>query len=597
MGDTSKVDQAAERRNRINAALARTYNTPESQALLERLTRRHQQERQQEGQQAPARPKARRHGRHRDQGQGHVEPDGELGNQDGLAQVQADAVEAVAVDSADRLAPVADQLATESQHAEPEELPDAIVAAITASLEHLPGPTLSPSPAVTGPGTKPGTKPAERSPGLRLLNVAELDSLPDPRWLVEGILPDGLSVLFGSPGSGKSFLALSWGLHIAAGKPWFGREVETGEPGTVVYIYAEGAAGLKLRVPALMEHAGISQSEVQSFLMFPGAIALGDVKPEELDRLIGSIRSQVQANALPPVRLLVIDTLNRCLKGDENSTEDMSAFGQATDRLRRELTPSVLVVHHCGWDQTRERGSSVLRSSSDIMLSLKKEDEKTQARGRRVAKLTLSCKPKPPRDGEPFEDITLGLLPVDLRDERGNPRLDDEGCPLTSCVVVELESGSKDSPTARLAARTAGLKQRIMAYVTANPGCSKSDVSDHITGKRTSKFEAIGELVRDGVLRVENKGKLDALFIAGPAEGAAVPSARDATPDPLRDGTADQTIDQTTDLLSAEVLAILNDPPGSLVTVPGPALIGPGTVGTDPTQGPEPEELSGTDGN
>ena len=40
-----------------------------------------------------------------------------------------------------------------------------------------------------------------------LLTTDELEALPDPEWLIEGILPSGgLGVLYGQPGAGKSFL-------------------------------------------------------------------------------------------------------------------------------------------------------------------------------------------------------------------------------------------------------------------------------------------------------------------------------------------------------------------------------------------------------
>jgi hypothetical protein len=56
--------------------------------------------------------------------------------------------------------------------------------------------------------------------GLRLLTADELDGLPDPRWLVDGILPErAIAVLYGQPGIGKSFLALDWAFSIAAGRP------------------------------------------------------------------------------------------------------------------------------------------------------------------------------------------------------------------------------------------------------------------------------------------------------------------------------------------------------------------------------------------
>ncbi|WP_426765441.1 AAA family ATPase, partial [Pseudomonas aeruginosa] len=56
--------------------------------------------------------------------------------------------------------------------------------------------------------------------------------------LVRGILGEGgLSVLYGAPGAGKSFLALDLGYAVATGQPWMGRDTRQGP---VIYAAGEG---------------------------------------------------------------------------------------------------------------------------------------------------------------------------------------------------------------------------------------------------------------------------------------------------------------------------------------------------------------------
>jgi hypothetical protein len=72
-----------------------------------------------------------------------------------------------------------------------------------------------------------------------------------------------------------------------------------------------------------------------------------------------------------PPRFVVVDTLARCYGGDENSTQDMSAFVSALDRLRNGFGCAVFVLHHIGHgDKTRGRGSSVLKGALDFEYSL-----------------------------------------------------------------------------------------------------------------------------------------------------------------------------------------------------------------------------------
>src|SRR5205085_1304830 len=72
--------------------------------------------------------------------------------------------------------------------------------------------------------------------------------------LVKGLLNrGGMSVLYGESNSGKSFVGLDLGYHIGKGVPWCGRKVHRG---AVVYLAAEGGAGIYARLGALERHYG-----------------------------------------------------------------------------------------------------------------------------------------------------------------------------------------------------------------------------------------------------------------------------------------------------------------------------------------------------
>jgi hypothetical protein len=64
--------------------------------------------------------------------------------------------------------------------------------------------------------------------------------LPDPRWAVEGLFPEGLAFMCGAPKLGKSWFALALGIALAAGGWALGKiEVERGE---VLYLALEDNA-------------------------------------------------------------------------------------------------------------------------------------------------------------------------------------------------------------------------------------------------------------------------------------------------------------------------------------------------------------------
>jgi hypothetical protein len=82
-----------------------------------------------------------------------------------------------------------------------------------------------------------------------------------------------------------------------------------------------------------------------------------------------------------PPKLIVIDTLNRCYDGEENSVSDMGNFIRACDRLRAEFDgATVVIVHHTGKDEDRgSRGTSAMECAVDSMFQLKRPNIKGPA--------------------------------------------------------------------------------------------------------------------------------------------------------------------------------------------------------------------------
>lgn len=232
---------------------------------------------------------------------------------------------------------------------------------------------------------------APRRQAFRLMTGDEIDALPDPEWLIEGILPaDSLTVLYGPPGSKKSFLALDWGSCLATGLDWCGHPVKQGD---VVYIAAEGASGLPKR-RAAWRLARKRDPKALLFQLRPVDIS----DPATVCDFIAAIRTK-RSNP----RLIIIDTLARNFVGDENSAKDMNAFVAGCDALRAAFPGcAVVVVHHTGWKKGHERGSSVLRGAADCEIEVRgKSDERTGY---------FDCVKS--KDAEPFKRIFLEVAPT-----------------------------------------------------------------------------------------------------------------------------------------------------------------------------------------
>jgi hypothetical protein len=246
-------------------------------------------------------------------------------------------------------------------------------------------------------------------------------------YLVKGLIPrGGLIVAWGPPKCGKSFWTFDLAMHIALGEHYRGRRVQQG---TVVYLALEGGHGFRARIEAYRRKHG--DNNAPFFLMTD---RLDLVKDHEA--LITAIRAQLGTDA--PV-LVVIDTLNRSLAGSESKDEDMAAYIQAADGIREAFDCAVVVVHHCGVDGSRPRGHTSLGGAVDAQLAVSRD-------GASNIVVTVEWM----KDGPEGDVILSALEQVEL----GH---DDDGDPITSCVIVPVEG----QPVQQSAKRKLSDRQRL----------------------------------------------------------------------------------------------------------------------------------------
>ena len=182
-------------------------------------------------------------------------------------------------------------------------------------------------------------------------------------WAIDGILPkQGTAILYGEPGTGKSFLALDAAMHVAAGRDWFGLETQQGG---VVYIAAEAGEGLKKRIVACRRARDFTAHV--PFALVPMPANLGGKDSKDCETLIADIKRQLPAIG-GNLAMVVIDTLHRSLGGaDENSASEISLFLSNAAAIQEAFGCVALLVHHEGKDATRGmRGSSALHGAADV---------------------------------------------------------------------------------------------------------------------------------------------------------------------------------------------------------------------------------------
>jgi hypothetical protein len=286
----------------------------------------------------------------------------------------------------------------------------------------------TPEPQVPGKGN------AKLSEGLPLHYWADLGEVAPPDRLVKRLLGENsLGLVFGEPGCGKTFLATDMGLHIAMGRPWFGRAVAAG---AVLYLAGEGIAGIDNRLAGFKLRHEVNADV--PFAVVPTAVNLGP-DGRDADGVIEAA-GKLEAHHGVGVKLVIVDTLARNMgAGDENAARDMGAFIASCDRVRLGTGAAVLIVHHSGKNsQNGARGSSALLAAVDTAIAVEKSDK---------GRFAIVQKQKDGADGEEF-GFALDVIEIGQ---------DESGDPITTCTVEPLSDSARLKPNPRPPAGKAGV--------------------------------------------------------------------------------------------------------------------------------------------
>lgn len=235
-------------------------------------------------------------------------------------------------------------------------------------------------------------------PAFKFTPVGDLE-YRDPEFLVDDLIEtDGLGLIFGDPGSAKSFLAVDLALCVASGADFHGKIVKQGP---VLFIAGEGHNGLARRFAAWSKERGVSLKGLPMFKSERAAQFLDGASAQAVAEAADAL---AQTHGAP--RLIVIDTLARNFgAGDENSTQDMNGFVVAIDDLKARYPGCVvLIVHHSGHaEKGRARGAMALKGALDFEYRVEKEGSAVQ-----FVNTKMKDAPEPPPMFFTLEGVELG---------------------------------------------------------------------------------------------------------------------------------------------------------------------------------------------
>lgn len=205
------------------------------------------------------------------------------------------------------------------------------------------------------------------------LDMDELLAYPEREFLIQRFVPQGgLGIMYGMPGSYKSFIALDMALHLVYGLHSWWDDAEIKAPGAIVYVTGgEGVHGYGARIKTWREHHGCG-SRKRRFGLIPEPTNF--MKPEDIGKLVATVDKAFSSH----ISLTIVDTVSRSIPGaDENLQKEMSLFVSACDALRQRFGCAAMGVHH----ESRGgnlRGSTVFDGACDFILHTKADKEQRQ---------------------------------------------------------------------------------------------------------------------------------------------------------------------------------------------------------------------------
>jgi len=247
---------------------------------------------------------------------------------------------------------------------------------------------------------------ALRTPGQPLPYEWAGDVRPvlDGLWVIYGWLPKcGIVVIYGHPGSGKTFFALDMATAVATGHDWAGRAVEQG---AVIYVVAEGQTGFRNRLAAIIDSGRMERTAPFVFIPSPIDLQAPDGDTAKLIATIEEVRSKISVR----VGLIVIDTLSKTFGAGKENGDDMAAYVANCQRVASAFDCCTAILHHRPKDsESRDlRGHSSLRGGIDTAILVEGGEIKTATSAKQ-------------REGEDNETVRFELERIVLgADSRGH---------------------------------------------------------------------------------------------------------------------------------------------------------------------------------
>jgi AAA domain len=182
------------------------------------------------------------------------------------------------------------------------------------------------------------------------------------------VFAKGVTTFVTPSGGGKTTLCFSMGLYVSVAQ-WGDEEIEQ-RP--TFWIAGEDQDGLRAIFEAWTKH----NPELRPDARFMEE-AVDFANSAQVRWLIDHLKEHFKGKPPP---LIMADALSDILavQGlDEDKSKEVAKVYKGIWQVVKEAGTAVVVLHHSGWDEKRERGSSTIRQKSDIVVKIVSFDPQT----------------------------------------------------------------------------------------------------------------------------------------------------------------------------------------------------------------------------
>jgi hypothetical protein len=297
-----------------------------------------------------------------------------------------------------------------------------------------------------------------------IIHFSDMDSTP-PRYLVEGMIPEGPSIGFfwGPSRAGKSLLVnVELALAVVNGADFAGRKTSEG---SVAIIFGEGKYDAGIREQARLARGCADREQVAKNLQEPEKSKWLEENPEWHDDGLYAITAPfelplssqgeptlelkvaiAQLKQIPDLRLVILDALSDFTNLSISNDTSANRVVQGMKMLARELDCVVLAIAHPNYNDKRMRGPRLFNAADFVVRIMPDEDD--------AALATVVCEKL--KCGAPWAPFGYRIEPtaIYVEDENGDEVVVDSATVrITSDYKTGIQRRRPPGPRARMVVR------------------------------------------------------------------------------------------------------------------------------------------------